>query len=79
MKKKKESNWEMPRGKLVRVKDFLPPPDQLAKGEDMIKVTIVLNRSTVVFFKVQAGKHKTKYQKMIREVLDRYTEQYKAA
>ena len=78
-KKKKQSNWNMPSGKIVLVKDFLPPPDQLIMPEETVKVTIVLNSSTVAFFKKQAGKHKTKYQKMIREVLDRYTSQYGAA
>ena len=77
--KRKESNWQMPKGKLIRVKDFLPPPDQLVMPEETVKVTIALNSSTVAFFKKQAGRHKTKYQKMIREVLDRYTSQYRQA
>ena len=77
--KKKASNWNMPQGKLIRVKDFLPPPDQLVMPEVTVKVTIALNRSTVDFFKKQAGKNKVKYQRMIREVLDRYTVQYRQA
>ena len=77
--KKKASNWNMPSGKLVRVKDFLPPPSELVMPEETMKVTIVLSRSTVSFFKKQALKNKTKYQKMIREVLDLYSAQYRAA
>lgn len=69
----------MPVGKLTRVKDFLPPPHELIMPEETLKVTIALNKSTVEFFKKQASRHHTKYQKMIREVLDRYTSQYKAA
>ena len=77
--RKKESNWNMPRGKLIEIRDFLPPPDQLVMPEETIKVTIALSSLTVAFFKKQAHKHKTKYQKMIREVLDRYTFQYRRA
>ena len=75
-KRKRQSNWNMPSGNIVEVKDFLPPPEELIMPEETVKVTIVLNQSTVTFFKKQAGKHKTKYQKMIREVLDRYTSRY---
>ena len=69
----------MPKGKLIEIKDFLPPPSQLAMPDVTVKVTIALSSSTVNFFKIQARKHKTKYQKMIREVLDRYTFQYRRA
>ena len=77
--KKKTRDPDMPIGKLIRIKDFLPPPDQLIFPEQTVKVTIALNRSTVDFFKKQAGKNKVKYQRMIREVLDRYTGQYRRA
>ncbi len=63
-------------GKLVRVKDFLPPPDQLIMPEQTVKVTISLNKASVDFFKKAAHKHHTKYQKMIREVLDRYASSF---
>lgn len=69
----------MPVGKLTLVKDFLPPPDKLVFPDDKIKVTIELKASSVSFFKRQAAKHGTKYQRMIRELLDRYAEQFKAA
>ena len=77
--KKKMIDKDMPRGKLTRVSDFLPAPDQLAKAETTIKVTIALNESSVEFFKKAAEKHKTKYQRMIREVLDQYAAHYQAA
>jgi len=69
----------MPIGKLTKVKDFLPPPDSLVIQEETVKVTIALKKASVEFFKHEAGKHHTKYQKMIRELLDRYASQYTAA
>lgn len=67
-----------PVGKMLRVKDFLPPPDKLVFREDTVKVTISLKKSSVDFFKDQAGRYHTKYQKMIREVVDKYARQYSA-
>ena len=75
----KPSNWEMPVGKLKRIKDFLPPPSQLVVKEETAKVTIALEKSSVDFFKRQAKKNHTKYQRMIREVLDQYASHYQAA
>ncbi len=68
-----------PIGKLTRVKDFLPPPSELVLPEETIKVTISLKKSSVVFFKKAAGQNHTKYQKMIRELVDRYATQYSTA
>jgi hypothetical protein len=59
------------------VKDFLPPPDQLVLREDNVKVTISLKKSSITFFKEQAKKQKTSYQKMIREVVDWYATHYR--
>jgi len=41
--------------------------------DDTVKVTITLSRESVEFFKQQAKKHHTPYQKMIRRLLDAYT------
>ena len=65
-----------PIGKLTRVKDVLPPPDKLVIPEDTIKVTLLLGKSSVKFFKRQAAQHRTKYQKMIRALVDQYAERY---
>lgn len=54
------------------IRDFLPPPAELALREDTIKVTIALSRSSVEFFKREAAKHHVPYQKMIRRLLDEY-------
>ena len=74
--KKKMINSAMPVGKLTRIKDFLPPPAELVIPEETIKITISLKKSSVEFFKRQAHRYHTKYQRMIRELVDRYAMQY---
>ena len=63
-------------GKLERVDDFLPPPEELVFREDNTKVTIALSRRSVEFFKRAAKKHNTQYQKMIRNLLDEYVDRH---
>jgi uncharacterized DUF497 family protein len=65
-----------PMGKVRVVKDFLPSPDQLAFKEEKVKVTISLSRTSLDFFKAQANRHHTAYQKMIRNLLDAYAAQH---
>ena len=60
-------------GELEIIPDFLPPPEELAYKEDTVKVTIALSRASVEFFKEEARKHNTQYQKMIRRLLDVYS------
>jgi predicted DNA binding CopG/RHH family protein len=74
--KKKTINSEMPIGTLVRVKDFLPSPAELAIPGESKKITISLKKSSIEFFKHQAQRHHTKYQRMIRELVDRYAMAY---
>ena len=62
-----------PLGKIEVVADTLPSPAELAFKEDTVKVTIALSKSSVEFFKKEAEKHDTKYQQMIRRLLDEYT------
>lgn len=54
----------------------LPSPDELATPRDDVKVTIALSRRSVSFFKEQAKRRGTKYQRMIRELIDRYAAQF---
>lgn len=61
-----------PLGKLKVVPDFLPSPEELAVREEGVKVTIALSRRSVEFFKREAEKHGTQYQRMIRRLLDTY-------
>ena len=63
-------------GKLRVVDDFLPPPKELVFREEKIKVTMSLSKSSVKFFKREAKKHHTQYQKMIRRLLDLYADQH---
>src|SRR3990170_2418085 len=65
-----------PMGELRVVRDFLPPPDQLVLKEENVKITISLRKSSVEFFKKEAQRHRTSYQKMIRRVIDWYASQY---
>ena len=51
-----------PLGEIEVIKDFLPPPCELAFREEGIKVTLALSKSSVDFFKLQASKHQTHYQ-----------------
>lgn len=76
---RKIKDRNVPIGKMTRVKDFLPPPEELIASAETVKVTITLNRASVDFFKEAAQKHRAKYQRMIREVLDRYVSEYRAA
>ena len=74
--KRKTKDSNMPSGKLIRVKDFLPSPEELVTTEKTVKVTIALKKKSVEFFKHKAGQYHTKYQKMIRELVDKYAAQY---
>ncbi|MFI5295656.1 MAG: CopG family transcriptional regulator [Thermodesulfovibrionales bacterium] len=66
-----------PLGELRVIKDFLPSPDQLVLKEENVKVTIALKKTSIEFFKKEARKHHTSYQKMIRQLIDWYASHYK--
>ena len=66
-----------PVGDVKVVRDFLPAPADLVFREDQVKVTIGLSKSSVDFFKEEARRHRTPYQKMIRRLLDLYVSQHK--
>lgn len=59
-------------GDMKIIEDFLPSPEKLAFKEENTKITISLTKETVDFFKDEAKKHHTQYQKMIRNLLDMY-------
>jgi predicted DNA binding CopG/RHH family protein len=63
-------------GTIAVVKDFLPSPSELAFREETVKITLQLSRSSVEYFKKEAEIHHTPYQRMIRRLLDEYTEQH---
>lgn len=74
--KKKIKYTDEPLEELKIVDDFLPPPSELIFKEDTVKVTIALSKSSIEFFKQEAKNHHTQYQKMIRNLLDRYAAHY---
>ena len=75
--KKKINYTDEPLGEIRIVDDFLPSPENLAFKESNVKVTITLSKASVDFFKNEAKKHHTQYQKMIRRLLDVYTEHHR--
>lgn len=72
--KKKIVYTDEPMGDVEVVTDFLPSPSELAFREEGVKVTLALSKSSVEFFKSEASKHQTQYQRMIRRLLDSYVE-----
>ena len=63
-------------GRLKVVPDFLPRPEDLVFREEGVKVTIALSKRSVEFFKDEARRHNTQYQRMIRRLLDAYAEHH---
>ncbi|MBI5938090.1 MAG: CopG family transcriptional regulator [Betaproteobacteria bacterium] len=63
-----------PLGEVQVVPDFLPSPAELAFREEGVKVTLALSKKSIEFFKSEASKHHTQYQRMIRRLLDAYVD-----
>jgi predicted DNA binding CopG/RHH family protein len=61
-------------GEVEVIPDFLPPPSELVLRDEGVKVTLALSKKSVEFFKLEASKHQTQYQRMIRRLLDVYVE-----
>jgi predicted DNA binding CopG/RHH family protein len=74
--KKHRLDQNMPIGELKRINDFLPPPKELAISEQTVMVTLRLSEKSIDFFKQQAKRYHTKYQKMLRFLVDKYVERY---
>ena len=72
--KKKIVYTDEPLGDMEVITDFLPAPAELAFREEGVKVTLALSKSSVDFFKSEASKHQTQYQRMIRRLLDSYVQ-----
>lgn len=72
--RKKITYTNEPLGEIEVIPDFLPLPAELALREEGIKVTLALSKKSVDFFKFEASKHQTQYQRMIRRLLDAYVE-----
>lgn len=65
-----------PLGGIKVVPDVLPRPEELVFRDEGVKVTIALSKRSVQFFKGEARKHHTQYQRMIRRLLDAYAEHH---
>lgn len=68
-----------PLGDVKVISDFLPSPEELAFREESVKVTISLSKKSVDFFKSEASKHHTQYQRMIRQLIDAYVDNQERA
>ena len=51
---------------------------ELVLKDDTVKVTLSLTKESVDFFKKEAKNYHTQYQKMIRNLLDKYAHQHKS-
>lgn len=77
MKKRDIKYTDEPIGAVQLIADFLPSPEQLVLKENTVKVTLALTKESVDFFKKIAKEQHTHYQKMIRALLEQYTEHYR--
>ena len=71
---KKISYTDAPLGEVAVIADFLPSPADLEFHDEGVKITLTLSKRSVDFFKHEASKHQTQYQRMIRRLLDSYVE-----
>lgn len=58
------------------VPDLFPRPEELVFLDEGVKGTIALSKKSVEFFKGEARKHHTRYQRMPRRLLDAYAEHH---
>jgi predicted DNA binding CopG/RHH family protein len=58
-----------------RVEDFLPRPEDLVFRPKGVKVTITLSEESIEYFKSEAARLQTPYQRMIRNLIDEYVRQ----
>lgn len=77
MKKRMGYSGE-PIGPVEIVPDFLPSPEELAREDDGVTVTLSLSRRSVDFFKAEAQRQNCSHQRMIRRLVDSCAAQYGA-
>ncbi len=68
-----------PIGKIKIIPDFLPSPTELAFNEEAVKVTLALSKKSIDFFKSEAAKNHTQYQRMIRRLVDSYVDAHSSS
>lgn len=59
---------------LEKIADFLPKPEDLVFRPKGVKVTITLSEDSLNYFKTQAERLHTPYQRMIRNLIDEYVQ-----
>lgn len=59
------------------IDDFLPPPEQLVFKEETERMSLALNKSSVLFFKRKATELGIPYQRMIKRIVDIYARKYR--
>ena len=71
-------------GKLHRVPDFLPRPEEMpsldilaGNAGGQTKITLAIDDDALDFFRVEAKKRKTSYQRMIRNLVRSYVHAHK--
>lgn len=79
MRKSKIKYTNEPINNVKIIDDFLPPPQELVLKEDTVRVTLMLSKGSINYFKREAEKHHAHYQTMIRTLLDKYTRHYEKA
>ena len=70
---------DAPIGNVKIIPDFLPSPAELAFSEEAVKVTLALSKKSIDFFKSEAAKNHTQYQRMIRRLVDSYVDAHTSA
>ena len=73
--RKNDSLDAAPKGNLTIIRDMMPPPSQLVRREDTVRVTSEYTKSSINFLKEEAKKAKVPYQRMLRSLIDMYVEQ----
>jgi len=53
--------------------DFLPAPEDLVFKTEKEKVTMMINKQSLDFFRAEAKKHGVPYQTMINNLIESYT------
>lgn len=77
MKKQIRKTSDQPLGELHVIPDFLPPPEVLFPKREAVKLTLVVDKDSVDFFRGQARESGLKYQRMMRDVLREYSNRYR--
>lgn len=71
-KNKPGDSLSVPNSNIKSITEFLPSPEELIQKEETEKTTLLLDKSTLDFFRGEAFRLGVSYQKMIRNLLKLY-------